>query len=344
MGGKNSRTSSTVQLEVNNFGKNEIVDFKMNIYAITEENEKMKSILNELLDSKNTKNIKYSRDKAIIYDKFEGFEFTYLKKGEKDEEEKIEDLLEIGLKEKKDNKVFIIYLSKYKKEDILKYLILFIKKEYEEGDQPFILFLTDDNKIDEKEKQDEIRKMVKEAAQNFIKEKYVNDNNEQKKRSNDLNPDDYYLHYNIFLIKFDKEIKKQDNKKINKKGMINLYNKLIKFACSYNEIGDDFFFFFYNINDNIFYYDNKKNQNNNIFNINNENNINSDNNIDQIFNNSNNDSLINTVSNKIENENFQNIENNKKDDDNKINDNKENKENNYNNEKEKRYNIFINII
>ena len=344
MGGKNSRTSSTVQLEVNNFGKNEIVDFKMNIYAITEENEKMKSILNELLDSKNTKNIKYSRDKAITYDKFEGFEFTYLEKGEKDEEEKIEDLLEIGLKEKKDNKVFIIYLSKYKKEDILKYLILFIKKEYEEGDQPFILFLTDDNKIDEKEKQDEIRKMVKEAAQNFIKEKYVNDNNEQKKRSNDLNPDDYYLHYNIFLIKFDKEIKKQDNKKINKKGMINLYNKLIKFACSYNEIGDDFFFDEYNIDDNIVNDDNKKNQNNNIFNINNENNINSDNNIDQIFNNSNNDSLINTDSNKIENENFQNIENNKKDDDNKINDNEDNNENNVQNEKEKSYNFFINII
>ena len=250
MGGNNTRTSSTAQIEVNNFGEKEIVDFRMNIYAITEEKEKMKIILNELLNFNNEKNIEFSRDKAIIYNKYEGFEFTYLEKGEKDEEEKIEDLLEIAFKEKKENKAFIIYLSTCEKEDILKYLILFIKKEYEEGDQPFILFVTDDNKIDEKEKQDEIRKMVKEAAQNFVKEKYKNDNSELKIRQNDFNPDDYYLHYNIFLINFENEIKKQDNKEINKKGMIKLYNKLIKFACSYNEIGDDYFFDEYKFDDN----------------------------------------------------------------------------------------------
>ena len=330
MGGNNSRTSSKAQIEVNNFGEKEIVDFKMNIYAITEEKEKMKIVLNELLTSNDEKNIEFSRDKTIIYNKYEGFEFTYLEKGEKDEEEKIEDLLEIAFKERKENKAFIIYLSKCEKEEILKYLILFIKKEYEEGDQPFILFVTDDSKIDEKEKQDEIRKMVKEAAQNFVKEKYKNDNSELKIRLNDFNPDDYYLHYNIFLINFEKEIKKQDNMEINKKGMINLYNKLIKFACSYNEIGDDYFFDEYKFDDNSELNNSKDN-------------ISICKDKGPILDMSKDSDLIRTDS-KIDNKSIKSNEN-INDDDNKINDENNEINNNVENEKEKEksYN-FINMI
>ena len=329
MGGNNSRTTSTAQIEVNNFGEKEMVDFKMNIYIITEENEKMRNILNELL-SKDGKDIEFSRDNPILYNKYEGFEFTYLEKGETDEEEKVEDLLEFAFKKKIDNKVFIIYLSKCEKEDILKYLMLFIKKEYEEGDQPFILFLTDDSKINEKEKQDEIRKLVKEASQTFIKEKYKNDSNELKIRLNDLNPDDYYLHYNIFLIKFEKEIEKINNMEINKEGMIKLYNKLIKFASSYNEIGDDYFFEEFQFDDSIeSIKSNKKNKNDKTIlnNINNKD-------ISSILESSNDDNnFVEKDDNNINNESNI-IENNI---------NKNNIENEKEKEKEKSYN-FINII
>ena len=215
MGGNNSRRSSSEQIEIDNFGQKQLVDFKMNIFLITQENEKMKYIMNQLNNQRD--DFKYERDKVISHYKYEGFKFTYL---EKDEEENIEDVLKFAfdkINDKKlNNNTFIIYLPECKKEEILKYLKLFLEKKFKEGEQPFILFLTDESEIDEKQKQIEIRDMIKEAAEKFVNEEYKNKKDKLKERLTDLNPDDYYLHYNIFLIKFEKEIKKQDNNKINK--------------------------------------------------------------------------------------------------------------------------------
>lgn len=259
MGGNNTRRTSSEKLEVDNFGQKELVDFKMNIFLITEENKKMKYILNLLNNQK--EDVIYTRDEAIKYYKYEGFIFRYLEKGEKDEEEKIEEVLKFAFdkinNDKMKNNTFIIYFQEYKKEDILKYLKLFLDNKFEEGDQPFILFLTDESEFDEKKKQEEIRNMVKEAAKEFVNENYKNKKDELKIRLEDLNPDDYYQHYNIFLIKFEQEIKKNNNDKINK-DIIKIYNKLIKFASSYNEIGDDYFFDEYEIENAI---DNHNNNN-----------------------------------------------------------------------------------
>ena len=367
MGGNNTRRASSEQLEVDNFGQKELVDFKMNIFLITEENKKMKYILNLLNNQK--ENVIYTRDKVIKYYKYEGFIFRYLEKGEKDEEEKIEEVLKFAFdkinNDKMKNNTFIIYFQEYKKEDILKYLKLFLDNKFEEGDQPFILFLTDESEFDEKKKQEEIRNMVKEAAKEFVNENYKNKKDELKIRLEDLNPDDYYQHYNIFLIKFEQEIKKNNNDKINK-DIIKIYNKLIKFASSYNEIGDDYFFDEYEIenaidnhnNNNINKNKNKKGSLNdiNINNINNISNINNINNINNIINTNNNfipetsnddyDDIINTDRNIIKNESIQSNENNIINKENNIN--KENSlihenKNNGEIEKEKSYN-FINIF
>ena len=106
---------------------------------------------------------------------------------------------------------------------------LIINQNYKEEYQPFILFLTNEDNINGK--QNNIRNLIRNIAEEKIKEEYKNDENLKKKKLDNLIPNEYYMLYNIFLCQY------RENE-LNDLNIINNY--LLQFASCYNEIGDYF--------------------------------------------------------------------------------------------------------
>ena len=204
------------QIVVPNFGEKEKVDFNMNIYFITED-KNMKKLIKRFVEkpvnenkNDNIQPINYDRNNPLPHVTYNGLKFIYL---EKENKENIEDLISFALekirREKERNipckNSFFIYLEKLKDDNIIKYIKLFIEEEFSEGEQPFILFITDEKLINRRSREKEIRNMIKIASKNYIKEKYKNENEEKEKRLKDLDSDEhyeYYMHYNIFLFQY----------------------------------------------------------------------------------------------------------------------------------------------
>ena len=144
MGANNTRLDN--QLEISNFGQTEIVDFEMNIYFITEKG-KAKEFINYLTSADKNNTLEYDRDSPLTHKIYKGFLFIYLEK--KDNEnttdlikhsfEKIKKDASKNIKSKNKN-TFIIYLPKLDDKIITEYIQLFIQQEFQEGEQPFILF------------------------------------------------------------------------------------------------------------------------------------------------------------------------------------------------------------
>ena len=169
MGANNTRLDN--QLEISNFGQTEIVDFDMNIYFITEEGKAKEFI--DHLTSVDRNTIKYKRDSPLTHKIYKGFKFIYL---EKQGNELITDLIkwsftkiksdaQKNIKSKNKN-TFIIYLPKLDDKIITNYIQLFIQQEFQEGEQPFILFFTDDKIDKRKEKEKKIRSLINQASEN----------------------------------------------------------------------------------------------------------------------------------------------------------------------------------
>ena len=162
------------QIETENFGEKEIVNFDMNVFIITESN--LKNLFKKLIGREQEENLNFNRNSPLNHKNYQGWNFTYL---EKNENEDIEDLFNFSFdkiedeKKKKDcNKdVFIINLSN--ENSAKKYLKLIINQNYDEEYQPFILFLTNENNIDGK--QENIRNLISVIAEEKINEKYEND-------------------------------------------------------------------------------------------------------------------------------------------------------------------------
>ena len=266
MGGKNTKPSE--QIEIESFGRIETVDFLMNIFFITDTD--MKKTLRPMINEKPAENEKiiFDRKNPIEHSIYKGFKYFYL---EEEGLETIKDLIYIGFEKikrykrerKPNNNTFIIYLSKIDEKKIIDYLELFIEQEYSETEQPFILFLTYEKNINVKEKEKQIRNMIKNSSENYIKKKYNRHNEEKEKKLKELIPDEFFMHYNIFLIKLKENEEKYNVFQINK--------YLLKFASCYNEIGEYFSL------DNALYEESINNENKNINNIiDDENNIKND--------------------------------------------------------------------
>ena len=278
MGGTNS-IRNPQQLEIDYFGKKELVDFKMNLFLITED-KTIKNFFKKLTDPQNEQNENYdlNRDIPLTHVNYKGWKYFYY---EKKENENIKELLNKTFNKisewKNDNNIpfgntFIIYLQNFENNNLLNYLECFIEKEFSEGEQPFIVFLInrEENEINAKKK--ELREILKEAAQNFIKRKYKN--KEIEERLNNLVIEEYYLPYNIFLIPYNKN---------NKRNLNNNDNNRINNIDENNQIID-------------------KNDNNSIKNYNNNNNIIND--YNNIINNDNNNIINNNIINNINDDNI----------------------------------------
>ena len=221
------------QIETENFGEKEIVNFDMNVFIITESN--LKNLFKKLIGREQEENLNFNRNSPLNHKNYQGWNFTYL---EKNENEDIEDLFNFSFdkiedeKKKKDcNKdVFIINLSN--ENSAKKYLKLIINQNYDEEYQPFILFLTNENNIDGK--QENIRNLISVIAEEKINEKYENDEDLKNKKLNNLIPNEYYMLYNIFLSQY------RENEEFELNDVLIINNYLLKFASCYNELGDLF--------------------------------------------------------------------------------------------------------
>ena len=193
------------------------------------------------------KNIEINIERPIEHKSYSKLKFTYL---QKEENELIEQLLYFSFEKIKlereetftNKDVFIIRLTRYDEFTIKNYIKIFIEQEFDEEHQPFILFLTDENDINGK--QENIRNLINIISQEYIKEKYANNEEEKNKKLNNLLPEKYYLPYNIFLTQF------RDNEENERNDITEINNYLLKFACCYNEIGDLFTFIKNNNNNN----------------------------------------------------------------------------------------------
>ena len=231
--GNNSETGTKKpnQIEIDNFGKNEKVDFDMNVFIITETN--LKNLFKKLIGKENEE-INIDRNLPFTHKNYKGWNFIYLEKNI-DEDEDVTVLFNFSFtkineeKNRKENNkdVLIINLSNinYAKN----YLELIINQNYKEEYQPFILFLTNEDNINGE--QNNIRNLIRNIAEEKIKEEYKNDENLKKKKLDNLIPNEYYMLYNIFLCQY------RENE-LNDLNIINNY--LLQFASCYNEIGDYF--------------------------------------------------------------------------------------------------------
>ena len=166
MGGTNS-IRNPQQLEIDYFGKKELVDFKMNLFLITED-KTIKNFFKKLTDPQNeqNENCDLNRDIPLTHANYKGWKYFYY---EKKENENIKELLNKTFNKisewKNDNNIpfgntFIIYLQNFENNNLLNYLECFIEKEFSEGEQPFIVFL-----INREENEINAKKRVKRNSQ-----------------------------------------------------------------------------------------------------------------------------------------------------------------------------------
>ena len=244
--GSNQQKSNKKEILIDNFGKKEKIELEMNIFLITEINSQ--NLFKKLIGmTNNEENIEINRERPIEHKSYSKLKFTYL---QKEENELIEHLLDVSFEKIKlereetftNKDVFIIRLARYDEFTIKNYIKIFIEQEFDEEHQPFILFLTDENDINGK--QENIRNLINIISQEYIKEKYANNEEEKNKKLNNLLPEEYYLPYNIFLTQF------RDNEENERNDITEINNYLLKFASCYNEIGDLFTFIKNNNNNN----------------------------------------------------------------------------------------------
>ena len=213
MGGTNNNLRNSHKLEIDNFGKKELVDFLMNIFLITEDRN-IKHFFKKLIDPQNEQNENLyldrdlDRDNPLTHIYYKGWKYYYYEKQENENR--------IALLNKACNKIkewknvnnnssgntFIIYLQNFENNVLLDYLEIFIEKGYSEGEQPFILFLINRNENEIKEQKKKLEEILKKAAQNFINKKYAREERERQEKLNNLVIEEYYMPYNIFLIPY----------------------------------------------------------------------------------------------------------------------------------------------
>ena len=231
--GNNSETGTKKpnQIEIDNFGKNEKVDFDMNVFIITETN--IKNLFKKLIGKENEE-INIDRNLPFTHKNYKGWNFIYLEKNI-DEDEDVTVLFNFSFtkineeKNRKENNKDVLIINLSNINSAQNYLKLIINQNYKEEYQPFILFLTNEDNINGK--QNNIRNLIRNIAEEKIKEEYKNDENLKKKKLDNLIPNEYYMLYNIFLCQY------RENE-LNDLNIINNY--LLQFASCYNEIGDYF--------------------------------------------------------------------------------------------------------
>ena len=258
MGSDNNKSSE--DLEIENFGKKEIVKFKMNIFLITEDNS-IKGFFKKLINPQD-ENINLDRDNPVTHITYKGWKYFYL---EKQQNESIKDLLENGFNKIREckfgNNTFVIYLNNLEENKILEYLKLFINQRYSESEQPFILFMgeNNENKIDKKK----MRYLLKTACKNYIMENC----NDKEKRLKNLIIEEYYMPYNIFLFRYIRNNENNNNNVNQNNNDINQNNNNVNQNNDINQNNNNV-----NQNNDINQNNNNVNQNNNNVNqINNDN-------------------------------------------------------------------------
>ena len=211
MGAKESRHTG---IKTDNFGTEEYVDFKLDIWIITDANRK--NFLKRLLGKNDPFEENIEFEKGIPHKINKEWIFRYF---EKNSDKSMNHLLLKVLEEIKknnniDNKnVIIIFVKEINNKIIKEYLLEILKQNFKEHHQPFLLFISEnENEIT----QDKIIDLLKESIEDYINSKEeINidndieiDNNKvneienisNKKNEKDFDIEDYYMPYNMILF------------------------------------------------------------------------------------------------------------------------------------------------
>ena len=249
MGSKQSNKSG---IKVDNFGKEEYVDFKLNVWVVVDSDRK--NFLKRLIGNRDNLEENISE---MTHEINKQWKFKYF---EKKNDQNMKDLLLKNVLEKikmnifseENNNVIIIFIKEFDKKQMKELLIEILKQEFREHHQPFLLFISE--KENPEIKQDNMIDLLNESAKEYINNYYNenidnnnennivnNENNDIDNENNVINNENNDNKINNKDNKNNEEQKQKNNKEFYLKNFdVNQYYMPYNiFICNYDENEND---------------------------------------------------------------------------------------------------------